>query len=63
MVLTVLMVLCWTVSMPTWTWMFRVILNVPKPEKIVELATILFPFYTALLAGDLLTSVMYDLTN
>ena len=39
----------------------RVILNVPEPEKNVELAMILFPFYSAFMAGDLLTSVMYGL--
>ena len=60
-VLTVLMILCWTVSMPAWSWMFRVILNVPEPEKNVELAMTLFPFYIAFMAGDLLTSVMYGL--
>ena len=60
-VVTSIIILCWAVSMPGWSWMFTTILNVSEPVTHVQLAMILFPFYILFMMGELLTSVMYSL--
>ena len=52
-VITLVIILCWAVSMPTWSSMFTTFLNVSQPERHVELAMILFPFYVTFMFGNL----------
>ena len=59
--MTFVIILCWAVSMPTWSWMFKTFLNVSQPERHVELAMILFPFYVTFMFGELMTSVLLGL--
>ena len=60
-VLTVLVISCWVITIPGWSWMFSTLLNVSDPTDHVNLALILFPFYVTFMFGDLMTSVMYSL--
>ena len=60
-VLTVLVISCWVITIPAWSWMFTTLLNVSDPTDHVNLAILLFPFYVTFMFGDLMTSVMYSL--
>ena len=57
--LTLLMIMVWAATIPSWKWFFVTVLNVDDPAANVRLALLLFPFYTFFMMGQLLTSVLY----
>jgi len=60
-IITFFIALFWAITIPVWSPFFCYVLNVESPEKNVDLALLLFPFYIFFMFGSLITSVLYAL--
>ena len=60
-VMTLMILLLWTVTIPAWDMFYREVFRVEEPQENVNLTLVLFPFYVFFMFGHLLTSVLYGL--
>ena len=60
-VMTLMILLLWTVTIPAWDIFYREVFRVEEPQENVNLTLVLFPFYVFFMFGHLLTSVLYGL--